>query len=253
MSSQGYDQFLDLMLTSFDHVFSSVRSTHSRELNAAITNDLFNLTGPRQIARVASENEELWWHVWYSFIEIQSSYDALIDFEVYIRRYPYGGTRVSRVRHLLHVIEAYLHEVYLLTERLKAFPGSLAKLLKGDTRQPAALALTRELSKSVNKSFKGLTAARGRHTHNERFDSNEFHRLRVLEGFLTAGKKVSWTDKAKLMFDSSYRDMRNRWTRTIADNNTKTHEFLDQYCDALRPLIFQDGRFAIKAKHGAPS
>ena len=239
---KGYAPFLELMLGTFAQVVSTVQATHGREVNTAMVNDLFGIAGPRQVDRPVTDKELAWWEIWYNFMEIQGSYDALMDFDVYIRRYPYGGTRVARVRHLLYVIEAYLHEVYVLTERLKAFPGLVAKLLSGDPRQPIARDVAKTLAKAVNKSFKGLTAARGHHTHRERFDSDEFHRLRVMEGLLLAPKGVAWIEDVKLMFNSSYRDIRNRWTRTISDNNAKTRNFLDQYCDALRPLVFEDGK-----------
>lgn len=250
LPTRGYDKFLELMLSSFDAASSTLLATHASELNAAMVNDIFDLPGPRHIERVADNDELIWSEVWYAFAEIHESYEALLDYEVYVRRYPYGGSRVSKVRHLLHAIEAYLHEAYILTERLKSFPGLVSKHLSGDAKERFSREVTSTMGKLVNKSFKNLTSARGRHTHNERFDSEEFKRLRILEVLLLAPKDLSWAKAVRVIFQSSYTDARKKWTKTVSDNNARTREFLDKYCDALHPFIFRDGKFRLYVKEG---
>ena len=107
------------------------------------------------------------------------------------------------------------------------------------------------LSKVVNSSFKRLTIARGLHTHNKRFDSDAFQRLRVMEGLLSAPRTLTWREDLEPLYRQSYRDMRKEWSRLISENNSKIRKLLDQYCDGLRPLIF-DGRIVTLKANRTP-
>jgi hypothetical protein len=82
-----------------------------------------------------TRSEQIGMDLFAGFNEISHSYDTLLDIEVYVARFPYANTRITRSGHLRFIIEAYLHESYTLGERLKTYPT----LSKYPPAEPGAL------------------------------------------------------------------------------------------------------------------
>jgi len=68
-----------------------------------------------------TRSEQIGMDLFAGFNEISHSYDTLLDIEVYVARFPYANTRITRSGHLRFIIEAYLHESYTLVERLNDY------------------------------------------------------------------------------------------------------------------------------------
>jgi len=51
--------------------------------------------------------------------EIARSLDTMRDVEFYIGKFPYRKTKIAKHRHLQFHVEAFLHELYIMQERLR--------------------------------------------------------------------------------------------------------------------------------------
>ena len=58
-------------------------------------------------------------------VEIGMSIRTLEDTELYVRRFPYGDTDLSKTRHLRRHIEKHIEEMYILQERLVEMASSI--------------------------------------------------------------------------------------------------------------------------------
>ncbi|MFC1492010.1 hypothetical protein ACFLQ0_05445, partial [Nitrospinota bacterium] len=89
-----------------------------RKLAAAIRDELFGKK-QRQYgkSRIRSKKSEKILELFWLFAELNKSFEYLLDFEVYISRYPFHGTTISKHRYLEFVIHSYLGEVYSFKNR----------------------------------------------------------------------------------------------------------------------------------------
>jgi hypothetical protein len=119
------NQFFEHLLKSDPVNLSQLTPEQLKEAGEANWNTIFDLEGPRSIKR-----KPLACEAWYSqrlfkpFSSIFKSHETLQNIEVYIRRFPFRGTRVSPVTYLRHNIEVYLQEVYVLRQRVIDFLNS---------------------------------------------------------------------------------------------------------------------------------
>lgn len=166
--------------------------------------------------------------------EISSSYETLLDIEVYVCRFPYANTRITRSGHLRFIIEAYLHESYTLRERLKAYPELIRRRLAA---QQPTIDYKGTCKLAVELAAVGLeriVTARGAHVHQRRFSTPDldtagmYDRLRTHKG----------DGPTRMLGEHAYREVRKKWLATIRKNNSVLAGLLDRYFLRLYPLVF---------------
>lgn len=123
---KGFDRYTDALLTAvsadINELFKSRKK--SRLLMQEIRKHIFELGEPTPVSKRTPRQTYLS-KVFDSYTEITKSLDVLSDIEFYISRFPYRNTSIPKHRHLQFHAEAYLHELYLLEQRLKMFPTIL--------------------------------------------------------------------------------------------------------------------------------
>src|SRR5437762_800785 len=92
--------------------------------------------------------------IFRGFVEIANAAETLHDMRIYVRRFPFGGTSISRSKYLRFIIESYLHESYILTQRLLAYPEKIRRVLARDD----ASGRYREIVKTLQTFVKGAMA-----------------------------------------------------------------------------------------------
>ena len=235
----GYEKFHETLLrTCFSRYMRRMRSRRQK-LGVAFLNELFDQEGPRTVG-IAATREDIFFDRFYrGFREIDESYENLVDAaETYVGRYPFGRTRVSRVRYIRYVIESYLNELYVLKERLIAYFSVLGRLYRGTTHHGEILRATRPLFGNVRDVLKEIIDLRGSHVHQTRFKDQNLSRLNTIEFFNSLVEEdEEWF---KVWCDVQYREIRNDWKKSLKEMNKVVKALLDSCFESLYPVIFDN-------------
>jgi hypothetical protein len=85
-----------------------------------IHKEIFELGPPTPPWKPTGRSRYLQWLMHHAS-EISTALDTMRDIEFYIGKFPYRKTRIVKHRHLQFHLEAFLHELYILQERLLQF------------------------------------------------------------------------------------------------------------------------------------
>jgi hypothetical protein len=224
---------------------------HRKELNEVSRNSLFDLEGPRSISRTPLP-KELWYQrrLFSSCAAIYKSSDALSDIEIYVRRFPYRGTRVSPTTHLRHSLELYLQEAYVLRQRMIDFLNVLQKDYEGTFQGRQLAAVNQPLCRMLKDSLSPIMKARTEHVHGGGFDDDRLRRIDGLELLARHGwQKNTAKDKRlkalfNLLYETDYKKERKRWVKFIQNWNAGIEKMHEGYFELLHPIIFnEEGKF----------
>lgn len=220
---------------------------HREKLTEVTANIFLDRPGPTHLDLVLSRDEIFFQKLWIGVVEIVDSYERLLDIEVYLRRFPFRQTRVDRLRFLRFNIEAYLHEMYILYERLESQVRYLTRAYGKTTRKAEMGAALDSASKSVRMSLRGIIDTRGTHVHERRFSDRSLERLATVELFTGVDVSQAATGlegrQLKWYADRTYREVRKEWHERITANNRLTRSLLDDYFDVLHERLFdQEGK-----------
>lgn len=210
-----------------------------KELEVTLSNHLFDLDGPRRLEKEYSKDELFIGKLFYGFVEINNSYEVLLDLSVLISRFPYNLTRITRVRYLRHNIEGFLNEVYLLKERLVTFTKTLERYY----REESLGQLCKKLRGIVEATLQPLTVQRGSHVHRVRYSDEDLDRLEMLELL------SNYPDSSRFIYyyDQKYKELRKKWKARIDESNSAIKKLLDYYCNQLFDYVFDDNGVVKKA------
>ena len=205
------------------------------EFKEAFGNQILGLKGPKRLAKKPTQYDEIFLKLFYGFREISDSYYSLIDIETYIGRFPYGNSEISRTRYLGYQMENFLHEAYILKERLRSYLASIVRLYKKDSKHQELLNAKEILLPIIEGVFSRIKDVRGVHVHQRRFSDEDLEQLKTLEFLEKIGDKE--LSKIRDIFKIVYRTTRKKYKLTIKKNNKKIKDFLDMYFDRLSPII----------------
>jgi hypothetical protein len=91
-----WSKLQDALIAKLSAIFDSILKTHKAELSEVFGNDLPGDPGPRAISRIPTEREQFLRRLFDGFLEIHSAIEILQDIELYIARFPYPRTRVTK-------------------------------------------------------------------------------------------------------------------------------------------------------------
>ncbi len=121
----GIEKYSEIFIDQIRKLIKEPRN--ALELQEIIKNNLFGLNGPKQTNRAQTPSEIFFYKLYNGFSEIYDSYGCLLDIETYTGRFPYGRTRISKIRYLAYHMENHLHEIYILKERLTCKPSAATR------------------------------------------------------------------------------------------------------------------------------
>lgn len=125
-----FNKYLNTIIRASMKSARSAQKRYSEEYNQAFVNHILNLDGPTALKRNLSNKDVVISKLFYGFNEIHKSYERLKEHEVYVGRFPYSGTEISKVSHLNYNIENYLGEFYILKERIKKYLATVGRIYK---------------------------------------------------------------------------------------------------------------------------
>jgi len=231
--SKGFKRYSKTILDIVKERIRSTSEEDSEGLSKCYDNLLFDKKGPTRLEKELSEDEKFSSTILNGFFEINSSYESLRDFEIYVGRFPFSGTSITKARYLSHIIESYMNEVYLFQERLEKLLKELKKSYRSDRRRLVIEKLVKELLKFVLESLKPLVRIRARHVHEKRYTDRGIDKLSLLE-------LIAPSDPAfAVLYELEYKNIRKQWKDTISKNNKAVEEILDKYFDDLFDVVFK--------------
>ncbi len=209
---------------------------HRHDFEQAIGNELLKTNGPKSIDRELSPPELFIRKIVNGYQEISDSFENLENIEIYIRRFPYRGTRITPIAYLRFNMENYFHELYVLYERLKAYLKIIQRIYQKNSDAQTIKSVLESLQNNVCKVFEVLVRIRGSHVHVTRFEDTTLRRLSLLE-LLSRGDI-----EFKILYQNAYKEARHEIVLSIKNNNGMIREILDAYFEILNSIVFDDTR-----------
>lgn len=231
----GYEEFLGAMANAASEVAKGLVKENDEDLYEVFKNHLLGLGGPTELHRTPSVRERRFLKLFEGFMEIITSYEALLDIEVYTRRFVYDPTRVSRCRHLRHNIGAHLNEAYILYERLRAYLTVVKRVYRHSEWGSRISNVADSLSKRVPPAFEGLKKIRGTHVHHNRYDERNLKRLDTLEFLVMRGPGDRWIRR---FYEDQYKVIRKERVAAMTAVNKVIKKVLDTYFEELKKVMF---------------
>jgi hypothetical protein len=181
-----------------------------------------------------SANERYWVNWLREFSEIHSSVERLDQVLAYLSHYPGNKTfrGLSESDWLRYHIEVYLHETYILRERLKRFLKRVerSKLIARDS---GALGVVRMLQTHVDTALVNVIRLRGSHVHDQRFDDEELKKLDVLVLITQSGKLRALGRLRKLPHTTTLA----KWRKQLRRNNKQTMDLCEDIFKYTAPIL----------------
>ena len=160
-----------------------------------------------------SRDQRLLLDVFWGVVDIWKSYDVLRDVETYLARAPRAVSRIPRSRYLLYHVAVYLNETYLLKERIETLCASLTR--KYRRNPPSHHSVLDAARDAAVASLATVTAARGTHVHDKRFNTPSLHQLAGLELALQTHSDFPKNLLYLRILQRLSRDETSHWRRTI--------------------------------------
>lgn len=206
-----------------------------QEAGEALLNIAFDLQGRRVVSRPPTEDERYLGLLFYGFNEIFQSVSALDDLMVYLRRFPFSQTSVTRSRYLQFVIESYFHENYILQERLVSHTTQIERAWRADAKYLTVKTACGGLRELVEEVGKDLRSTRGSPVHQQRFADSGLIALSTLELF-----RREDTGSWERHYMDRFRAVRKEWLSAMRTNRSELERLLDPYFHVLGMINFSD-------------
>lgn len=214
------------------------RGKKRKLLGETIHNHVFDLPGPRQLpSENKSPRQEYLGKLFRGFLEISKCMETLEDIQFYIGRFPFQTTQVTRGRYLQFHYEAYLHEMYMLEQRLLQYSTLIERRYRKGALSEEIGGLCEKLRKLVKEVLKGIVTLRSGHVHQSRIWDESIDRLGAME-LLMHGAETGFTQALKSYYRLEYPTIRKRWCTKLRENNKAVSRLLDVYFDALYDYCF---------------
>lgn len=190
-----------------------------KHLETVIKNHLLGLPGPTELNGPRTVRQLYVGKIFQGYIEILKSVDTLQLVEVFIGRSPARRLAISQDRYLQFFYEAYLHELYVLQQRLFRYLKMIQRQFRHDSQRLQAVKTRCKLaSKYVSETLESVVKIRGGHVHVIRAYDKGIDRLGVMSLLVNStDKALKAAIDALLCHEGS--EIRRQWKRTIKKNN----------------------------------
>lgn len=192
---------------------------------------LINLTTPllsqygTDFNKIPERERYFAFELFKKYREIDNSRRQLEISKILIELSPKKTKRISKQEYLIHQINTYLQEIYIIKLRIDDFLKFIQKMYKKTTLKGQTGKLCNDILDSVNIAFQDLVKIRGAHVHEKRFEDKFTSTMMQFEFVAT--------------FDETYigdSDWTYKATKFTWKNKTKD---INKSIDALLKSIFE--------------
>jgi hypothetical protein len=236
------DKFGLSLNKAFTKYILPVLEEQKEELSIAYMNRILDWKGPRVVKSSSIPTTKWLAEVSVGAFEILTVYESLLDSEVYIRRFPYRGTRISKSRHLKSVLENHLNSIYILKERMVKYLKILTKKYgkRVTSTGKATLRITEILRKFTEEYLEPLKIVRNSHVHSEEFYDPNLERLSILENYIQSNLTAPRIEHFKAYYDHQFEIIRKEKIAEIQTINANINKLLDIYFSYIYSIVFDE-------------
>lgn len=189
-------------------------------------------------APISAEEKHVMRLFWV-FTEIYGCIERLKDCEIYVHKFPFGRSRVTRAAYLQFVVEGHLHEIYLLRERLEILAKTVARLFKRDKGAKQIAEVADVLVKFVAQSLSGFTNVRGAHVHQWRYTHQDIERLTLI-ATLRKPKHSPFSRSLLPLERIAVEETHARLRKQAKTWNQRVSQVMEKFFKHLNPIIFDE-------------
>lgn len=227
---------------AFDEYMTPHFEEKQEEFATAYMNRMLGRDGQTVLNNESTPEGKFLAEVSVGAFEIFNIYESMLDTEIYIRKFPFSKTRITRSRYLKNVIANHLNSIYMLKERMVKY---LKFLRRGYGRQSSADAkltsnITQILEEYTESSFHQLNLIRHSHVHKEEFYDTDLERLSLLESFIDNNPIIPSLNQFKEYYDFEFARIRKTKMKEIRKINADTEETLDMFFDLVYSIVFDE-------------
>jgi hypothetical protein len=212
------------------------------EFITAYMNRMVGKNEQTTVANVSSPEGKFLAEISMGAFEIFNTYEAILDAEIYIRKFPYSRTRISKSRYLKSIITSHLQNIFILRERMVRYLKVLRKRYgkKSTADGKLILEITKILEDYTKDSFSHLKSIRNMHVHVEEFYDAELEQLSLLESFIINNPTISSLDEFNEYYDFEFSNIRKKKIEEIKKINADTEEALDMFFGLIYSIVFDE-------------
>lgn len=247
---KSFDKYKNNIFDAVRKEAKKVLKRNYKEIKESLLSDLFKLGRPIEVKQLSSPHEIFFSKIVYGFNEINISFKRLLDLEIYVSRFPYGNTSVSKTEYLLFQIENYLSEMCILKERLKSYFRKIERSYKKDLRHTSTKKICDQLINEVEEGFKNFTYIRGIHIHKVRYHDKDIERVDLLDVYAELINDLKKYLPSIPNYEVEYRKVRKKWKKIFKDNNEKVKILLNGCFKEILKIVFtNDGEIFYPEKY----
>jgi hypothetical protein len=150
-------------------------------------------------------------HLNYSILHLHSSIGRFATYRTMFKHYPWRG-KISKSDHILSVYYLFVHECYILEERLKSFFRTAEAFAKEQNIEIDMKSISKIVIKLHSAAFSSAIRSRGVHVHQDDFAPRDIKRISLFE-LVLLGKQIDEKLKNMLVYlqRSAIRDAKKNW------------------------------------------
>lgn len=232
----GLERFQKCMADGAAKVIGPRLEADDGRLQQAAASHLFG--GPSVPSQLdLTSDEALFIRFFHGFTDIQATLEVLLDLQIYVRRFPFRDTRVTKDRYLAFIVASHLSEIYILKERLKQYAELIKNSLNGRPEKADIARIMGPVFRALRDTFQHISQTRGNHVHERRYTDQGLERVATFELLARHGDP-----KYAHFLRSAYRTARSEWARTMRENQEAIDLLINHFFDAAWHCLFADGR-----------
>ena len=185
----------------------------------------------------------IWWYskIFQPIASVVSAQALVQDHQVYVRRFPWSGTTVSRGGYLEFVVTSYLQSVYVLLKRTERCLGTIKNEYKRDLRAATIRARTSDTISTLNTAFAAPIELRGKHVHEYGLQDPSIQRIQSLELLSKHGSSTSWGQHLNDLCNTEFRKLRGQY-RTAVRSHIQSIDLAVDFAAILLIWVLFDER-----------
>lgn len=180
------------------------------------------------------------------FTEISSSLDNLRLIGKFVNSTPPSTDGINYSNYLTYHVHNYLQEMYIMKVRLDKYIEFINENYQEKIGKDLLESVKENQKKIVKNALNNITAfktgIRSKHVHYERFMDEE------LKWLSSTTLLSDFHEEFKIVSQDAYDVAKDKWHKTIFNNNKELEKLLDMYFDTIYVIITLDNQVVLPTK-----
>lgn len=234
-------KYAHIIIGSASKKAKASKKKEDKEFGKILKNILLDLEGSRTCEKVKLTRDDnfITNTLFHPFTEINSSFESLKNIPTYISIFPFQKKGISKYAYLRYHVENYLHELYILRERMVKYSKIINRAYKKSSISKQINEEMGKLEKITLQAFDKYTLVRGSHVHQYRYSEKDIDRLSLFDTLSNSPDK-EFVKTIGLLYKMAFKDIRKKWINRMKTDIKEILKLLDHYCEILSKTIIKD-------------